>query len=78
MDNVTTQYSVKVVKYFILASFVWAVLGMLIGVILAAQLYWPILNFDSQYFQFGRLRPLHTSGATPTSSAMPSPQTARR
>ncbi|UTT86936.1 cytochrome-c oxidase, cbb3-type subunit I [Vibrio pelagius] len=62
MDNVTTQYSVKVVKYFILASFVWAILGMLIGVILAAQLYWPILNFDSQYFQFGRLRPLHTSG----------------
>lgn len=35
---------------------------MLIGVILAAQLYWPILNFDSEYFQFGRLRPLHTSG----------------
>ncbi|MFM2580953.1 cytochrome-c oxidase, cbb3-type subunit I [Vibrio fortis] len=62
MDNVTTQNSVKVVKYFILASFVWAILGMLIGVILAAQLYWPILNFDSQYFQFGRLRPLHTSG----------------
>lgn len=62
MDNVTTQYSVKVVRYFILASFIWAILGMLIGVILAAQLYWPILNFDSQYFQFGRLRPLHTSG----------------
>lgn len=62
MDNVTTQYSVKVVKYFILASFIWAILGMVIGVILAAQLYWPVLNFDSQYFQFGRLRPLHTSG----------------
>ena len=40
----------------------WALVGMTIGVILAAQLYWPILNFDSQYFQFGRLRPLHTSG----------------
>lgn len=56
MESVVTQYSVKVVKYFILASFIWAILGMLIGVILAAQLYWPTLNFDSQYFQFGRLR----------------------
>ncbi|OZS42839.1 cytochrome-c oxidase, cbb3-type subunit I [Photobacterium sanguinicancri] len=62
MEQVTTQYSIKVVKYFILASFVWAIAGMTIGVILAAQLYWPALNFDSQYFQFGRLRPLHTSG----------------
>ncbi|GAL02486.1 cytochrome c oxidase subunit CcoN [Photobacterium aphoticum] len=49
-------YSIKVVKYFIVASLVWAFIGMLIGVILAAQLYWPSLNFDSEYFQFGRLR----------------------
>ena len=62
MEQVTTQYSIKVVKYFIIASLTWAILGMVIGVILAAQLYWPILNFDSEYFQFGRLRPLHTSG----------------
>ncbi|MEZ8821351.1 cytochrome-c oxidase, cbb3-type subunit I [Vibrio sp. 10N.222.54.A1] len=62
MEQVTTQYSIKVVKYFIIASLVWAIVGMIIGVILAAQLYWPVLNFDSQYFQFGRLRPLHTSG----------------
>ncbi|AUI87941.1 cytochrome-c oxidase, cbb3-type subunit I [Vibrio azureus] len=62
MHQETTQYSTKVVRYFVLASVVWAVLGMIIGVILAAQLYWPVLNFDSQYFQFGRLRPLHTSG----------------
>lgn len=62
MENVTTQYSIKVVKCFIIASLVWAIVGMIIGVILAAQLYWLVLNFDSQYFQFGRLRPLHTSG----------------
>ncbi|MFM2655566.1 MULTISPECIES: cytochrome-c oxidase, cbb3-type subunit I [Vibrio harveyi group] len=62
MEQAATQYNTKVVKYFVLASLVWAILGMIIGVILAAQLYWPILNFDSQYFQFGRLRPLHTSG----------------
>ncbi|HDM8206132.1 TPA: cytochrome-c oxidase, cbb3-type subunit I [Vibrio campbellii] len=62
MEQATTQYNTQVVKYFVLASLVWAIAGMIIGVILAAQLYWPILNFDSQYFQFGRLRPLHTSG----------------
>ncbi|KIF50681.1 cytochrome-c oxidase, cbb3-type subunit I [Vibrio owensii] len=62
MEQAATQYNTKVVKCFVLASLVWAILGMFIGVILAAQLYWPVLNFDSQYFQFGRLRPLHTSG----------------
>lgn len=62
MEQAATQYNTKVVKYFVLASLVWAIVGMIIGVILAAQLYWPVLNFDSQYFQFGRVRPLHTSG----------------
>ncbi|ELY1985454.1 cytochrome-c oxidase, cbb3-type subunit I [Vibrio harveyi] len=62
MEQAATQYNTQVVKYFVLASLVWAIAGMIIGVILAAQLYWPVLNFDSQYFQFGRLRPLHTSG----------------
>ncbi|EKO3864597.1 cytochrome-c oxidase, cbb3-type subunit I [Vibrio harveyi] len=62
MEQAATQYNTQVVKYFVLASIVWAIAGMIIGVILAAQLYWPVLNFDSQYFQFGRLRPLHTSG----------------
>ncbi|MHA2799589.1 cytochrome-c oxidase, cbb3-type subunit I [Vibrio harveyi] len=62
MEQAATQYNTQVVKYFVLASLVWAIAGMIIGVILAAQLYWPVLNFDSQYFQFGRLRSLHTSG----------------
>ncbi|GAM55528.1 cytochrome c oxidase subunit ccoN [Vibrio ishigakensis] len=62
MDATAPDYSTKVVKFFVVASVIWALVGMLIGVILAAQLYWPILNFDSEYFQFGRLRPLHTSG----------------
>ena len=62
MEQATLQYNTNVVRCFVLASLAWAVVGMTIGVILAAQLYWPILNFESQYFQFGRLRPLHTSG----------------
>ncbi len=56
------QYNYKIVKYFMIASVSWAFIAMLIGVILAAQLYWPALNLDSEYFQFGRLRPLHTNG----------------
>lgn len=60
--DIARDYDIKVVRYFVVAAVIWAVAGMTIGVILAAQLYWPQLNFDSQYFQFGRLRPLHTSG----------------
>ncbi|MGF1742010.1 cytochrome-c oxidase, cbb3-type subunit I [Vibrio profundum] len=62
MDGTQPQYHDHVVRYFIAASVIWALAGMTIGVILAAQLYWPFLNFNSEYFQFGRLRPLHTSG----------------
>ncbi|MCF7353186.1 cytochrome-c oxidase, cbb3-type subunit I [Vibrio sp. CK2-1] len=57
-----TTYDMKIVKYFIITSLIWALLGMLVGLMLAAQLYWPVLNFNSEYIQFGRLRPLHTSG----------------
>ncbi|WP_299594378.1 cytochrome-c oxidase, cbb3-type subunit I [uncultured Microbulbifer sp.] len=56
------DYNIRVVKYFIVTALAWALVGMLVGLMLAAQLYWPALNFDSEYFQFGRLRPLHTSG----------------
>ena len=34
---------------------------MLVGVLIAAQLVWPILNFDTPWLSFGRLRPLHTN-----------------
>lgn len=62
MNTSALHYETKVVKYFVVAAVIWAVAGMVIGVILAAQLYWPVLNMDSEYIQFGRLRPLHTSG----------------
>ncbi len=56
------EYNDRVVRYFIISAVIWAALGTSIGVLLAAQLYWPSLNFESEYFHFGRLRPLHTSG----------------
>src|SRR3546814_9099376 len=35
---------------------------MAVGVFIAAQLYWPALNFDTSWLSYGRLRPLHTNG----------------
>ena len=40
---------------------VWGIVGMTVGVIIAAQLIWPALNFDVPYLSYGRLRPLHTN-----------------
>jgi cytochrome c oxidase cbb3-type subunit 1 len=40
---------------------VWGIVGMLVGVILAAQLIWPDLTFGIEWLSYGRLRPLHTN-----------------
>ena len=62
MRHEEALYNTKVVKYFVLAAMFWGVAGMLVGVLIAAQLYWPALNFNSEYLNFGKLRPLHTNG----------------
>ncbi|MEN3111432.1 cytochrome-c oxidase, cbb3-type subunit I [Uliginosibacterium paludis] len=53
-------YDYSVVRKFAFMSVVWGIVGMLVGVIIAAQLVWPELNV-SEYLHFGRLRPLHTN-----------------
>jgi cytochrome c oxidase cbb3-type subunit 1 len=40
---------------------VWGIVGMAVGVFIAAQLVWPQLNLDIAWLSFGRLRPLHTN-----------------
>jgi cytochrome c oxidase cbb3-type subunit 1 len=40
---------------------IWGIVGMLVGVIIAAQMAWPELNFGVPWLSFGRLRPLHTN-----------------
>ena len=55
------SYDNKVVKNFAFASVFWGTIGMLVGVIIAMQLYMPVLNFDTSWLTFGRLRPLHTN-----------------
>jgi len=54
-------YSDTVVRWFALATVLWGVVGMLVGVIIAAQLTWPALNFGIPWLSYGRLRPLHTN-----------------
>ena len=55
-------YDYNVVRQFAVMTVVWGVVGMAVGVLIAAQLYWPQLNDIWQpYSHFGRLRPLHTN-----------------
>jgi cytochrome c oxidase cbb3-type subunit 1 len=55
------DYQLRVVRQFTVMTVAWGIVGMLVGVIIAAQLAWPALNFDLPWFSYGRLRPLHTN-----------------
>ncbi|MEK7711445.1 MAG: cytochrome-c oxidase, cbb3-type subunit I [Pseudomonadota bacterium] len=54
-------YNYKVIRQFSIMTIIWGIVGMLVGVVIAAQLAWPVLNFDIPWLTFGRLRPLHTN-----------------
>ena len=54
-------YHMQVVRQFAIMTVIWGILGMAVGVLIASQLAWPALNFDTAWFSFGRLRPLHTN-----------------
>ncbi len=56
-----TTYNDVVVRQFTVMTVVWGVVGMAVGVLIAAQMLWPALNFDTPWLTFGRLRPLHTN-----------------
>jgi cytochrome c oxidase cbb3-type subunit I/II len=55
------SYDNKIVKQFAIATIVFGVVGMLVGVLVASQLFAPVLNFNLPYTSFGRIRPLHTN-----------------
>ncbi|NOR41800.1 MAG: cytochrome-c oxidase, cbb3-type subunit I [Gammaproteobacteria bacterium] len=61
MNNETMTYEYTVVRQFAIATVILGIVGMLVGVLIASQLAWPILNFDTPWLSFGRLRPLHTN-----------------
>ena len=56
-----TNYNDAVVKHFTIATLFWGIIGMLVGVVIAAQLTWPELNFDISWLTYSRIRPLHTN-----------------
>ncbi|QKS29217.1 MAG: cytochrome-c oxidase, cbb3-type subunit I [Candidatus Accumulibacter similis] len=59
MSETQSTYNYKVVRQFAVMTVIWGIVGMLVGVIIAAQLVWPDLNLG--FLHFGRLRPLHTN-----------------
>ncbi|MEI6413068.1 MAG: cytochrome-c oxidase, cbb3-type subunit I [Pseudomonadota bacterium] len=56
-----TTYNYTVVRQFAIMTVVWGIVGMAVGVYIAAELAWPMLNFDIPWLTFSRLRPLHTN-----------------
>src|SRR3989339_989977 len=55
------SYDNKIVKNFAIATLLWGVVGMLVGLIIATQLFYPALNLNIPFLTYGRIRPLHTN-----------------
>ncbi|HEY8071106.1 MAG TPA: cytochrome-c oxidase, cbb3-type subunit I [Methylocystis sp.] len=55
------NYNYGPIKFASLAALFWGTAGFIVGLYLALELSFPILNFDLPWINFGRLRPLHTS-----------------
>jgi len=55
------DYNFDVVRQFTVMTVIWGLFGTLVGVLIAAQLIWPALNFDTPWLTYSRLRPLHTN-----------------
>ncbi len=61
MNKETFYYDNKIVKWFAYATMLWSLVGMLVGLLAAFQLVFPVLNFDLAQTSFGRIRPVHTN-----------------
>ena len=55
------SYDNKIPKFFAIATVTWGVIGMLVGVLAAFQLAFPVMNMGLPYTTFGRIRPVHTN-----------------
>ncbi|PIW60648.1 cytochrome-c oxidase, cbb3-type subunit I [Shewanella sp. CG12_big_fil_rev_8_21_14_0_65_47_15] len=55
------DYNYTIVRQFALTTVLWGIVGMSVGVLIAAQLIWPQLNFETPWLTYSRLRPLHTN-----------------
>jgi cytochrome c oxidase cbb3-type subunit 1 len=59
--NGRPNYNLGPIKFAAAISVFWGIAGFTVGLLIACQLAWPVLNFDLPWTSFGRLRPLHTS-----------------
>ncbi|PAY10337.1 MULTISPECIES: cytochrome-c oxidase, cbb3-type subunit I [Bradyrhizobium] len=55
------NYNLGPIKFASAMAMFWGIAGFTVGLIIATQLAWPVLNLDLPWTTFGRLRPLHTS-----------------
>ena len=56
-------YNDSIVRAFIMGTVLWGAVAMLVGLIVAVELFFPSLSMGIRFFAFGRLRPLHTNAA---------------
>ena len=61
MENQKFYYDNKIVKLFILATIIWGIVGVIVGLLIALQISFPVFNLGLEYTTFGRMRPLHTN-----------------
>jgi cytochrome c oxidase cbb3-type subunit 1 len=59
--RIPVVYNDAVVRRFAIMTVIWGIVGMLVGVVIAAELIWPNLDFGLAFLSYGRLRPLHTN-----------------
>ena len=59
--KLTIEFNDKIVRQFVLATVLWGIVGMLVGVLVSTQLNFWQINFQTAWLTFGRLRPLHTN-----------------
>ncbi|MEE9573081.1 MAG: cbb3-type cytochrome c oxidase subunit I, partial [Candidatus Neomarinimicrobiota bacterium] len=57
------KYDNKIVKYFMYATIVWGIAAFIVGLTIAIQLYWTVLNLNIPWLTLSRIRPLHTNSA---------------
>ncbi len=61
IQNGPVSYNYDIIKLFTIAGTFWGIVGFSVGVLIAMQLAFPVLNFNVEWLSFGRIRPLHTS-----------------
>ncbi|HRX24748.1 MAG: cytochrome-c oxidase, cbb3-type subunit I [Chitinophagales bacterium] len=55
------SYDNQIVRKFLIATVVWGIVGMTVGLWVALQLVYPQLNLGIDFTTYGRIRPVHTN-----------------